>query len=546
MKSIHSFIQLMLLTIALNSFVFSSTYYVDRQHPSASNSNPGSLTLPWLTIQHAAETIVAGDTVYIRNGIYNEHIYTVRSGNTTDGFIVFAAYPDETPIIDGTGVLESQNGIIVNQSYIKLIGLEIRNWQDNGIWMENAGFIEINYCEVHQFTGGIGASYGTHDFTLDHVLMHNFDLYGFDATPNGLDCYNGTFNDCIAHTGRDPAQNVDGFALGHGTQHSFVFNRCETYNVFDGFDISAEGSTLNECSAHNCWNGGYKLWQKNIKLINCLGFNNEETNVELDWDNEPGGSTLINCTFYNSQTYNILVENSADTLTLYNCIIAGGDNIGLAFEQMSVSNYHADYNLFHNDNTDRAITVAFTDEFSLQQIQNGNWTSYSNQDSHSLVSFNDNKLFISPSNNDFHLLENNPVVDNGTSVGAPNIDFEGNPRPSGQGVDIGAYEYQILPDVGDNYFNKSLKEYILFQNYPNPFNPKTIITYFVPQQNWVRLKIYDLLGREIQTLVDEEQNQGLYHVPFDASATRDLASGIYMYRIITDNSIDTKKMVLLR
>ena len=116
---------------------------------------------------------------------------------------------------------------------------------------------------------GIGVTDGAHDFVLNRVVMHHFSLYGFDASASGgAVCYNGTFNDCIAHTGRDLAQNVDGFALGHGTQHDFVFNRCIVYNIYDGFDISSKNTTLNRCLAYDCWNGGYKLWQDEIKK--CL------------------------------------------------------------------------------------------------------------------------------------------------------------------------------------------------------------------------------------------------------------------------------------
>ena len=60
---------------------------------------------------------------------------------------------------------------------------------------------------------GIGLSAGTHDFEINRVEAHHFSLYGFDASPDGTDCYNGTFNDCVAHTGRDAEANVDGFAL---------------------------------------------------------------------------------------------------------------------------------------------------------------------------------------------------------------------------------------------------------------------------------------------------------------------------------------------
>ncbi len=527
--------------------LIAGTYYVDCNHPSANDLNPGTLNLPWLTIQHAAETLVAGDTVFIREGIYNEIVYTTQNGNTNDGHIVFSAYQDEIPVIDGTGVTSGITGFTISNGYIKLKGLEIRNW-DTGIWMEYAEFIELDDCEVHHCFYGIGLSYGTHDFVLNRVLIHDFDLYGFDATPDGgLDCYNGTLNDCISHTGRDAGQNVDGFALGHGTQQNFVFNNCITYNVYDGFDISSANTTLNGCLAYDCWNGGYKLWQDNVELINCIGYGSTGSNVEIDWDNEPGKTTLFNCTFFNGQTFNVWVENPGDTLFMYNCILAGGDNIGLGFELPGISNYHGDYNLFHNDNPDRAITVAYTDEFSLLQIQNGEWTAYSGQDAHSIAVTDGSTIFLNAGSNDLHLVSASPAVDAGTGTGAPPVDFDGNPRPAGAGFDIGAYEYQGGTDVGDN-LTGAHPEFVLYQNYPNPFNPSTMIRYSIPSSgnsslNSVQMKVYDILGKEIAFLVNGEKTAGVYEVSWNGDK---YPSGTYFCRLQSGKFSAIRKMLLVK
>jgi photosystem II stability/assembly factor-like uncharacterized protein len=87
------------------------------------------------------------------------------------------------------------------------------------------------------------------------------------------------------------------------------------------------------------------------------------------------------------------------------------------------------------------------------------------------------------------------------------------------------------------------KEFSLAQNYPNPFNPTTTIKYSVPKSSLVVLKIYDVLGNEIATLVNEEKERGVYTVNFDASQ---LASGIYLYRLQAGSFIETKKMILLK
>lgn len=85
--------------------------------------------------------------------------------------------------------------------------------------------------------------------------------------------------------------------------------------------------------------------------------------------------------------------------------------------------------------------------------------------------------------------------------------------------------------------------YGLAQNYPNPFNPSTVISYRLPGSGDVTLKVYDLLGREVATLVNEEKPSGTYEVTFDASG---LSSGVYYYQIKTDGYLETKKMILIR
>jgi len=85
--------------------------------------------------------------------------------------------------------------------------------------------------------------------------------------------------------------------------------------------------------------------------------------------------------------------------------------------------------------------------------------------------------------------------------------------------------------------------YSLEQNYPNPFNPSTTIRYQLPQDGLVTLKIYDILGREVTTLVNEEKTKGRYEINFNAS---NLASGVYLYRIKVNDYVAIKKMILLK
>jgi subtilisin-like proprotein convertase family protein len=93
-----------------------------------------------------------------------------------------------------------------------------------------------------------------------------------------------------------------------------------------------------------------------------------------------------------------------------------------------------------------------------------------------------------------------------------------------------------------------ISDYHLFQNYPNPFNPKTVISYQLPVSGNVTLKVYDVLGNEIVTLVDEYKPAGEYKVDFSIGqdSSPDITSGIYFYQLRAGDFIQTKKMLLLK
>jgi hypothetical protein len=105
-----------------------------------------------------------------------------------------------------------------------------------------------------------------------------------------------------------------------------------------------------------------------------------------------------------------------------------------------------------------------------------------------------------------------------------------------------ATDSSLLTAVSDE--DIQIHNYSLSNNYPNPFNPSTIIEYNLPQYGFVTLTVYDMLGREIATLVNEEKSAGNHKFEFNAG---DLASGIYYYHLnVGYEFVETKKMVLMK
>jgi hypothetical protein len=112
------------------------------------------------------------------------------------------------------------------------------------------------------------------------------------------------------------------------------------------------------------------------------------------------------------------------------------------------------------------------------------------------------------------------------------------------GWDIDDVELKDLNPTNLNEItNKIPSEFSLQQNYPNPFNPSTKVKYEIPERSFVTLKVYDVLGKEVATLVNDEKPAGVFEFEFNGAG---LTSGIYFYKLQVGDFVETRKMVLLR
>ncbi|MFH2047950.1 MAG: FG-GAP-like repeat-containing protein [bacterium] len=149
-------------------------------------------------------------------------------------------------------------------------------------------------------------------------------------------------------------------------------------------------------------------------------------------------------------------------------------------------------------------------------------------------------MFVDPANGDFNLLTGSPCI----NAGDPNSPLD----PDGTIADIGAYYYPTTVNVDDNFGDALPIGFELTQNYPNPFNSRTTINYSVSRKSDVTIEIFNILGQKVITLLDENKSVGEYQITWDGNDFKGqrVTTGIYFYRFMIGDFIETRKMLLLK
>ncbi len=284
--------------------------------------------------------------------------------------------------------------------------------------------------------------------------------------------------------------------------------------------------------------------------------NNELFNIFATWDSD---SLYLGVNYY--------INDKNNTLMLYLDTKEGG-----VTNFNSTGGYNGDYPKnfrFGANNGIELFTAAYyltkPNAYSIQGNQSTNISALVNSkrgvegyDSEMAISWNDIYGLgagLVPANADIEMVA---IVAGGFNWGggdsAPdNEDIDGNAGPdslinlakiqvdkNGDGIPDPTIFISGLEEVVTNY---PPKEFKLFSNYPNPFNPETIISFAIPNESKVELIVYDILGREVETLVNNQLKAGTYNFKFNGSK---LSSGIYFYSIKTNNNNAVGKMMLLK
>lgn len=420
--------------------------------PTGSDSSPGTESQPWATIQKAADTLVAGDTVLIRAGTYEEQVIPQNSGSA-GSYITYAAYPGETVTIAGDSIAlppyETGLFVVEDRSYIRVSGLSVvsagPNDNNAGIYVDNSDHVIIeNNHTFNTASSGIGVWDG-HDIIVagNEVRLACNGGEQEDITVSGTHTFEIKNNH--VHEGGPGTRGGEGITIKGGAtngrihgNHVHGLTRGERTCVYvDAWGTAATSNlqiyrnVLHDCEA------GISLASedggpvRNVEIYNNIVYDNRTNGLEIGNWGEPGipvrpveSITFANNTVYHNGStgwgggfYN---ENPDVTdIVVRNNILS--QNLTSQILNESTASLTVDHNLI--DGTQE-------DPYAI------NGTDYVVGD----------PLFVDPSGADFHLRANSPAIDNGSGVGVPNDDFDGTRRPQdgdGNGTalyDIGAYE----------------------------------------------------------------------------------------------------------
>ena len=471
----HIFVLLILLSVS--GGCLSNVYYVANNQSGASDSNNGAVDTPWLTVQHAVDQVTAGDTIYVREGMYNEYITISRSGSR-DAPITLCGYENEDVVLDGSD-LEWRYGIDIGGSdYWTIENLKVQDYIREGLrgngfvsWGGSEG-ITLRNLDFTLVGTPVKFHEGGKDILIEDIRATNYTDGAFDCGPAGP-CDGLVIRRFFASgpgQGNDTA--VDGFAVEEGK--NVLIEDCISENhPGDGFDFKSDSTVLRRVIARNNTRNNIKLWGTGSRVENSLSYDCGLTNLVLA---EGGSYQIVNCTFANRTSYGYLVTIGFDEaletpVQIFNTIFyndnpeMGGTLIyfgaGVALT--------ADYNIYYNPfrETD-VICAAFIDQcFNKEHIADGTWFQESVCGEHSQYA---DPLFMNTSSGDFHLQSISPAVNAGQFNESLTTDLDGLPRLSGSATDIGCYEYQEATPVLNQKAIFNSRSDRLLTNYPNPFN----------------------------------------------------------------------------
>lgn len=481
-----------LAIVFISSPLCSQPWYVST---TGSDSNSGTITSPYATIQKAVSVVQPGQTIYVRGGTYTltTTISISKSGNENN-IIALSSYQGERAVLDfSQQTLSSANrGIVLSGSYWHIKGMDVSGAGDNGMVISGGSNNTVENC----------AFYRNRDSGLQ--------------IDNGAS--NNTIKNCDSYYNADPPDygDADGFAPKLTVGSGNYFYGCRSWrNCDDGWDGYLRGADDVSTVLENCWtfDNGYledgtdpgaaangngfkmggsddKTLKHNFTLRRCLSFKNKAKG--FDQNNNKGTMILYNCTGNANLSYDYSINQTlADgkELVIKNCVVLGTSSIG-TFAIQDKNSWLPPFSVTASD----FITIDPASAYGARKA--------------------DGSL---PDISYMHLAASSQLIDAGVDVGLP---FAG-----------------TAPDLGCFETNMTAIETIRYDEtltcYPNPARDIMMLTFEMPDNGKCTVALYDVTGRFIRTLFDAEAEEGTFIHDFNVS---DLPSGIYLIRITVNKT----------
>jgi hypothetical protein len=466
---------------------------------TGNDANPGSITQPFKTIQHALDVAAnPGDTIEVRAGTYHEKLTMGHSGSAAGGLITLEAYPGEHVLLDGKGAPSDDVGFgenmvqIINQSYVKLVGFEIA--YDSGVKVQDDAFgvrvqgsgsnVEIRNNVVHDITGSVSAGlagagihvYGSSTTTAySNIVIDGNQIYHCQPgdsqtetlTVNGnVDSFQITNNliHDVNNIGIDMiGGEADVFGLAAGTQnlpvardgvcsHNTVYNEHANYGGGYAAGIYVDGG-INITLADNvsykndmglevgAENHGYVA--SGVVVENNLLYLNTQAGLVFGGYQASVGR-VENCSFINNTVYKNDSRNTGNGQLWIqwatNNVVTNNIFVAASNDVLLGSDGAGNVNNVLDNNLYFASSAALA-QFNFNRASYNGLAAYqqgTGEDAHSLFA---NPAFVNAAAFNFHLTAGSPAIDAGSDAAGQfaATDFDGNSRDNTP--DIGAYEY---------------------------------------------------------------------------------------------------------
>lgn len=454
-----------------------ATFFVDRNHPSAGDSRPGTESQPWKTIQHAVDSVSPGDTVYIKSGTYRERVMLTgsdgtsgKSGNATAGYITYAGYPGNQVVLDGSTFTGWGCAFMSGKwatgsramNYIRIKNLTIADYPEHGI-------------DFEEDSTNPDGSHGSHHIIIEDVVIHDCGNEGVMIEPGdigvGGESYNIEIRNSTAYDNGHHGFKFSGEVTGMHDRRVIrdsIIEGCVSHgngwSGTDGLGIHVSTACRDITIRGNTCYGNYKaglggheifdsVYENNVSYGNGIGGSQYEQDGIVFWNSKniivrgnsvhdnPGYGIAFSGQMSGSthQAYNnVVYANDAGGLslygvgnaTLYHNTLAANDGPGLRTDN-GLGGNTVKANILYQNST-QLLPGSDTFDYNVYYPD----VAFSGKGPHSFSAI---PRFEDAAGHDYHLQEASPAVDASIALGIT-VDREGTSRPQNGAYDIGAYE----------------------------------------------------------------------------------------------------------